>query len=106
MLTLAQQLDSCDALGPRPCAPVRRVTRLLVEFTTRHDERELPHDKIITSTRYTRDFRTLPASAVSARSAGDRGLVLAAPGVGIGSMCGTGVALGSHSAVTVSHAAW
>jgi hypothetical protein len=79
MLTLAQQLDSCDALGPRPCTPVRRVTRLLVELTTRHDACELPHDEIITSTRYTHDFGVLPASAASERSAGDRGLVLAAP---------------------------
>ena len=52
------------------------------------------------------DERELPASAASAGSAGERGLVLAAPGVGIGLTCGTGVALGSHSAVTVSHAAW
>jgi hypothetical protein len=55
MLTLAQQLDSCDALGPRPCMPVRRVTRLLVELTTRHDTCELPHNEIITSTRYPHD---------------------------------------------------
>lgn len=63
MLALAQQLDSCDALGLRPCPPVRRVTRLLVELTTRHDTCELPHNEIITSTRYPRDVERLPASA-------------------------------------------
>jgi hypothetical protein len=84
---------------------MRRVTQLLVELTTRHDTRELPHNAIITSRRYTHDFGGLPVSVASERSAGDRGLVLAAPGVGIGSTCGTGVALGSHSAVTVSHTA-
>jgi hypothetical protein len=92
MLTLAQQLNSCDALGSRPCTPVRRVTRLLVELTTRHDTCELPHNEIITSTRYPHDVGRLPA--------------LAAAGVGPGSTCETGVSLGSHSAVTASPAAW
>ena len=52
MLTLAQHLNSRDALSPRPGTPVRRVTRLLVEVTPRHDTGELPHTEIITRTRY------------------------------------------------------
>lgn len=62
---------------------MRRVTRLLVVLTTRHDTCELPDNEIITSPRYPHDVGRLPA--------------LAAPGVSPGSMCGTGVSLGGDS---------
>jgi len=47
MLTLAQELDSCDAVDPRPRTPVSYVTRLAVELTMSNDAYELPHDEII-----------------------------------------------------------